>query len=85
MVSDSFHLLNISDILVYVVRANYTEKNLLDYIKTIAADENIPKLGIVLNDVRKDELRYGYGGKYGYGYYTEEKKGFWERLLKKIK
>lgn len=80
MVSDSFHILALSDILVYVVRAKYTEKNLLKYAKIVAADENVAKMGIVLNDVQKDDLRYGYGGKYGYGYYTEEKKSFWKRL-----
>lgn len=84
MVSDSFHILKLADILVYVVRADYTEKNLLGYIKTVVADENVAKLAIVLNDVRKDELRYGYGGKYGYGYYTEEKKSIWDRIWKKV-
>lgn len=80
MVSDSFHILALSDMLVYVVRAKYTEKNLLKYAKIVAADENVAKMGIALNDVQKDDLRYGYGGKYGYGYYTEEKKSFWNRL-----
>ena len=84
MVSDSFHILNLADVLVYVVRANYTERQLLEYIKTVAADENVAKIGVVLNDIRKEELRYGYGGKYGYGYYTEKKKGFWERLKKRL-
>lgn len=85
MVSDTFHILNKADVLVYVSRANYTEKKLLDYIKTVVADENVAKLGIVLNDVNKSELRYGYGGKYGYGYYSDEKQGFWQSLKIKMK
>lgn len=80
MVSDSFHILRLADVLVYVVRAKYTERELLQYVKTVAKDENVAKLGIVINDVQKDELRYGYGGKYGYGYYSDTKKGFWENL-----
>lgn len=84
MVSDSFHILRLADVLVYVVRAKYTEKELLKYVKTVAADENVAKLGIVINDVQKDELRYGYGGKYGYGYYTDESKNFWKRLKEKF-
>ncbi len=84
MVSDSFHILRFADVLVYVVRAKYTEKELLQYAKTVAADDNVSKMGIVINDVKKDELRYGYGGKYGYSYYSDEKKGFWEKLKQKF-
>lgn len=84
MVSDSFHLLALADVLVYVTRARYTEKQLLNYVKIIAADENVAKIGVVLNDVKKSELRYGYGGKYGYGYYSDESKTFWEQLKEKF-
>ena len=84
MVSDSFHILRLADVLVYVVRAKYTEKQLLKYVKTVAADENVAKLGIVINDIQKDELRYGYGGKYGYGYYTDEHKNLFQRLKGKF-
>ena len=83
MVSDSFHILALADVLVYVTRAKYTEKQLLNYVKMVAADENVSKIGLVLNDVEKDELRYGYGGKYGYGYYNEDEKSWWQHLLKK--
>ncbi|QBO59667.1 GumC family protein [Chryseobacterium salivictor] len=84
MVSDSFHILALADVLVYVTRAKYTEKQLLNYVKVVEADENVKKIGIVLNDVDKEELRYGYGGKYGYGYYTDEKKSLWKRLKDKF-
>lgn len=84
MVSDSFHILALADVLVYVTRAKYTEKKLLDYIKVVEADDNVKKISIVLNDVEKEELRYGYGGKYGYGYYTETQKSFWQRLRERI-
>ncbi len=84
MVSDTFHILALADVVVYVARAKYTQKQLLDYVKTVAADENVAKLGVVLNDVHLDELRYGYGGKYGYGYYNEEHKSFWTRLRERF-
>lgn len=84
MVSDTFHILSLADVMVYITRANYTEKPLLGYIKTVAADENVKKIGLVLNDVDKDELRYGYGGKYGYGYHLDENKSFWEKLREKF-
>lgn len=84
MVSDSFHILALADVLVYVTRAKYTEKQLLNYVKVVEADENVKKIGIVLNDIDKEELRYGYGGKYGYGYYTDEKKSLWTKLREKF-
>ena len=84
MVSDSFHILALADVLVYVTRAKYTEKQLLNYIKVVESDENVKKIGIVLNDIDKEELRYGYGGKYGYGYYTDEPKSLWNRLKEKF-
>lgn len=78
MVSDSFHILRHSDVLVYVVRARYTEKELLDYAGTVAKDDNVTRMALVLNDVDKEEMRYGYGGKYGYGYHDETKKPWWK-------
>lgn len=84
MVSDSFHILALADVLVYVTRAKYTEKQLLNYIKVVEADENVKKIGLVLNDIDKEELRYGYGGKYGYGYYTDEPKSWWNRLKERF-
>lgn len=78
MVSDSFHILRHSDVLVYIVRARYTEKELLDYAGTVAKDDNVSRMALVLNDVDKEEMRYGYGGKYGYGYHDETKKPWWK-------
>ncbi len=78
MVSDSFHILRHSDVLVYVARARYTEKELLDYAGTVAKDDNVTRMALVLNDVDKKEMRYGYGGKYGYGYHDEAKKPWWK-------
>ncbi len=78
MVSDSFHILRHSDVLVYVARARYTEKELLDYAGTVAKDDNVSRMALVLNDVDKKEMRYGYGGKYGYGYHDEVKKPWWK-------
>lgn len=83
MVSDSFHLLNSADIVVYVVRANYTEKELLTYAGSVAADDNVKKMAFVLNDVHKNEMRYGYGGKYSYSYEADKNTGGWFDFLKK--
>lgn len=82
MVSDTFHLLRSSDVVVYVVRANYTEKELLTYAASVAADDNVSKMAFVLNDVHKNEMRYGYGGKYSYGYEADSHNTSWWSKLK---
>ncbi|MBP0612935.1 polysaccharide biosynthesis tyrosine autokinase [Chryseobacterium sp. cx-311] len=82
MVSDTFHLLRSADVVVYVVRANYTEKELLTYAGSVAEDENVSKMAIVLNDVHKNEMRYGYGGKYSYGYEADHSNNSWWTNLK---
>ena len=84
MVSDTFNILKLSDVVVYVLRARYTEKELLKYVKTVAQDENVKKLGVVLNDVNKSEVRYGYGGKYGYTYNSSDKSNIFQKFLRKF-
>ncbi|MDF0718766.1 polysaccharide biosynthesis tyrosine autokinase [Kaistella sp. PBT33-4] len=83
MVSDTFHLLRSANVVVYVVRANYTEKELLTYAETVSTDENVNKMAIVLNDVHKNEMRYGYGGKYSYGYAADSERKKWLNFLKR--
>lgn len=83
MVSDTFHILRRADVVVYVVRANYTEKELLTYAEGVANDENVNKMAFVLNDVHKNEMRYGYGGKYSYGYTADEGKKQWWNVFKR--
>jgi capsular exopolysaccharide synthesis family protein len=66
MVSDSFTLAPYSDMTLYVVRANYTDKSSLDYIETIQRNERLKKVYVVVNGVNiKKRAGYGYG--YGYG------------------
>jgi capsular exopolysaccharide synthesis family protein len=72
MVSDSFTLAPYSDMTLYVVRANYTDKSSLDYIETIQRNERLKKVYVVVNGVNiKKRAGYGYG--YGYGYGVKSK------------
>ncbi len=81
IVTDGFQLLRKSDALVFVVRQDYTEKDVLSYTLEQLKGEDFKNVGIVLNDVNGTRSRYkyshygyknyGYGkvyGKYGYGY-----------------
>ncbi|MBW8359981.1 MAG: polysaccharide biosynthesis tyrosine autokinase [Weeksellaceae bacterium] len=72
MVSDTFNLLEYMDLLLYVMRAEHTERDMLEFAYQIYRENARDRFAIVLNDVKNMHL--SYGNKYGYGYYTEEPK-----------
>lgn len=65
-VSDSFHLAELADITILMVRKNVTLKNLLENTAKELIAANSKMLGIVVNDLGSEYKRYRYGGKYGY-------------------
>jgi capsular exopolysaccharide synthesis family protein len=65
LVTDTTLIANLADLLVYVIRANHTDKNLLHFINELKALKKISNAGIVLNNVGEQK---GYGYKYGYSY-----------------
>lgn len=69
MVSDTFNLLGYMDLLLYVMRAGHTEREMLDFANQINNDNAAGKFAVVLNAV--ENMHLSYGNKYGYGYYTE--------------
>lgn len=82
LVSDTLHLVEISDVVLYVIKSDYTEKDMLDFAKTFRTDNNISNMAFVLNNVKPEHSRYG--NKYGYGYYNDVKEKSWKRsILKK--
>ncbi|MBE6339125.1 MAG: polysaccharide biosynthesis tyrosine autokinase [Bacteroidales bacterium] len=70
VVGDALSIIPYVDAMVFVVRQDYTVKNLLSDTLQILWDEKIPNLCHVLNDVDSKDARYGYkyGHRYGYGY-----------------
>ena len=73
LVTDARTLMHFADTSIYVLRADYSKKGFLRSIEKLSK-EDIPGLGILLNDVKMSRNGYGYGYSYGYGYYEEEKK-----------
>lgn len=65
LVTDTTLIANLSDLIVFVIRANYTDKTLLYFLNELKAFNKISNAGIVLNNVGEQK---GYGYKYGYGY-----------------
>jgi capsular exopolysaccharide synthesis family protein len=70
LVSDSTPLLPLCDLVVYVSRAQYSDKNIFPFIKEIHGRENMPPFGMVLNGLiaSASSSGYGYGYRYSYKY-----------------
>ncbi|NAS30180.1 polysaccharide biosynthesis tyrosine autokinase [Flavobacteriaceae bacterium R38] len=65
---------------VYLVRADYTEKNLLSFPKELHQDGKLNGMMTVINGVKLSN--FSYGAKYGYGYGDTSKKKSKMKLLK---
>ena len=73
LVSDSFHLIKYTDLLLYVIRADFTDVDMLEVASEINRENAEGKLAIVLNDVKNRNISH-YDKKYGHGYYTDDYK-----------
>lgn len=87
IVTDTLLISPLADTTLYVVRAGYTEKKLLDFPKELKQQGKIKGLAIILNDVDYSKFSYGakYGYSYGYGYgygADKEKVPFYKRIFK---
>jgi len=70
LVSDTTPLLPLCDLVVYVSRAQYSDKNIFPFIKEMHSRENVPPFGMVLNGLiaSASSSGYGYGYRYSYKY-----------------
>lgn len=79
MVSDAMTLAKFADCTLYIVRQGHTFKKQLILIDELYKAKKMPKVSIIINDVK---LKAGYGyygyGRYGYGYGYGEKEGYFE-------
>jgi capsular exopolysaccharide synthesis family protein len=69
LVSDTMPLLPLCDLVVYVSRAQYSDKNIFPFIRDMHSRENMPPFGMVLNGlIASASSGYGYGYRYSYKY-----------------
>lgn len=80
MVSDAMTLGKFADATLYIVRQGYTYKKQVSLIDEFYEQNRLPKISIVINDIKLKPGygyygygRYGYGYGYGGGYYESEK------------
>jgi capsular exopolysaccharide synthesis family protein len=85
LVSDSLELAQYSDVILYIVRQNYTKKDMITLLNNRVKRGELTNTSIVLNGFEnkaKYGTTYGYGyGNYSNGYHEESKK---ESMLKMI-
>lgn len=70
LVTDTLHIGRISDVTVFVCRADYTPKSAFDYINKLSEEKKLPNVCVVINGIDMSKKKYGYyyGYKsYGYG------------------
>lgn len=65
MVSDGISLAKFCNSTVYMVRHSYTLKKQITLINDLYIQNKLPRLSIVINDIKTN---IGYGSYYGYGY-----------------
>lgn len=72
-VADAYQIADWCDAMLFVVRQDYTRKDVLKEVSATLIEQNVKNPVLVLNDVGSKKSRYGYRygyGKYGYGRYS---------------
>jgi succinoglycan biosynthesis transport protein ExoP len=69
LVSDALELANFSDVILYIVRQNFTKKDMITLLNSRNKRGELDNVSIILNGFEsKAKYGYGYGYNYGYGY-----------------
>ena len=71
LVSDTIPMLKHADLVLYILRANHTDKKLAPFINSLVNDKKVHNIGVVLNGIKvgaNSYYKYGYGYRYSYQY-----------------
>ena len=69
LVTDTFLISKYADLTLFLTKANFTEKKLLDFSKALQASGKLKNMAYVINSVGAGKsYSYGYGYNYGYNY-----------------
>ncbi len=80
LVADALILNKLADFCLFVVRQNYTTKQVVEFVNTLHSQGKLSSVAIIVNDLKVKgyygynykyayKYRYSYGYGYGYGYY----------------
>ena len=69
VVADASIISDVTDMTVFVMRANQMTKDVLPHIQTLYTEKRFKNMAMILNYVETQYKKYGYGNStYGYGY-----------------
>ena len=69
LVTDTITIAHLADAVLYVSRANLTEKEVLHFPKELISSGKIKNVGVIINGLgAQNKYGYSYGYKYGYNY-----------------
>ena len=80
-VADTLKLSQLFDVIVFIVRQDFTRKSGLKSVLDELKEHDISNLGIIFNHIPLKSKKHGYGYGYGYGYKVKGKKSK-RKLLK---
>jgi tyrosine-protein kinase Etk/Wzc len=80
LVSDAFSLSKFAESTLYIVRMNFTLKKQLHFIEELYQNSKLPRIGLLVNDIKASSHYYSYGNYsgYGYGYGYGHDNGYYE-------
>ncbi len=92
LVTDALLISKFSDANIFVVRQEYSNKNIVSILNELENNKQINNLSILINDVKigrgygnRYAYKYGYKFGYGYGYYQDDSnKSFWKKIKRRI-
>lgn len=67
LVTDTLSVGRVTDVTVFVCRADYTSRSSFDMFNSLAAENKLPNACVVINGIDMSKKKYGYA--YGYGKY----------------
>ncbi len=83
LVTDTLLISQKADMTVYVCRAEYTDKKLLQYPKELVEEGKLKNVAFAINGIKM--TNFGYGSKYGYGYgYGQDKPSLGQRIKRRL-
>lgn len=82
LVTDTLLISDYADVTLYVSRANYLDKRMLDIPKSLSEENRLKNMAIIVNDV---DFAKGYGYGYGYGYGEIVETSFLTKIKNKFK
>ena len=74
LVADSILINKYADSTLYVIRAGYTDKKILDFLNDSIREGKLKNIAVIINNV--NTANFGYGNKYGYTYGQRKKGNF---------